>query len=451
MERALAIAPSTVNQTVSTSTPPHPSAPHIDIVTEPEQVAALANETEDHPHNISPRTTTTTTTNSVSVGSDEYVADTVPATAETQATTEPLIPKETKETTEPANEHTGGCGVVSASDHGTTGKQMSDGTSTQVKASTLDEEEEEEEDEENTSTCWVCYETSVMSSMVSPCRCKGTLEYVHTNCLLEWLDQSNNKQCSHCHYEYVIEEEYESSVHKCMDSPYIPYIVATVLLVCVFYLFHKLCRCIVSTFQKRTSVPTAPHVFSHSVMSMLRTALPAMHPSLSLVINGIDYSRLAPVGTLNFTMLFAEIELFAFLVAGLYYVGRMMYTAYRQPPESANHTDASVATEADETGGVGDDAHEGLAGNASTHPPGGTHTASENHTQDASTEDVPLCDVVDSYWNETTTGSSDTFSEESICVFPLDVLQTSFHSVHFFLKKSQMEIIKKKISIIEPN
>ena len=56
--------------------------------------------------------------------------------------------------------------------------------------------------------CRICLEEDELNNLISPCLCKGTLKYVHKNCLNEWRIVSNNeinmKKCSTCNFEYII-------------------------------------------------------------------------------------------------------------------------------------------------------------------------------------------------------------------------------------------------------
>ncbi|KAI8814341.1 hypothetical protein BJ742DRAFT_766741 [Cladochytrium replicatum] len=59
-------------------------------------------------------------------------------------------------------------------------------------------------------TCRICYggvdEEEALGRLFSPCKCKGTMKYVHLGCLNEWRKVSRKKesffQCDYCHYKY---------------------------------------------------------------------------------------------------------------------------------------------------------------------------------------------------------------------------------------------------------
>lgn len=55
-------------------------------------------------------------------------------------------------------------------------------------------------------TCRICMETEPAGSLFSPCRCRGTMKYVHRECLQRWRSTSTNQQsfyrCDQCHCRY---------------------------------------------------------------------------------------------------------------------------------------------------------------------------------------------------------------------------------------------------------
>ncbi|KAI8821659.1 uncharacterized protein EV422DRAFT_427191 [Fimicolochytrium jonesii] len=60
--------------------------------------------------------------------------------------------------------------------------------------------------------CRICYggpaepDEPYLGRLISPCKCKGTMRFVHTGCLNEWRKVSRKKesfyQCDHCLYKY---------------------------------------------------------------------------------------------------------------------------------------------------------------------------------------------------------------------------------------------------------
>ncbi|XP_074095067.1 uncharacterized protein LOC141524847 isoform X1 [Cotesia typhae] len=51
--------------------------------------------------------------------------------------------------------------------------------------------------------CRICHRPSgITEKLMSPCRCKGTLAYVHLSCLERWLNQSCRNHCELCRYRF---------------------------------------------------------------------------------------------------------------------------------------------------------------------------------------------------------------------------------------------------------
>merc|ERR1719422_744311 len=58
--------------------------------------------------------------------------------------------------------------------------------------------------------CRICQLPGVEPSnpLISPCRCLGSIRYVHNNCLLKWLEVSSRRRsgppsCELCQYQYL--------------------------------------------------------------------------------------------------------------------------------------------------------------------------------------------------------------------------------------------------------
>lgn len=55
-------------------------------------------------------------------------------------------------------------------------------------------------------TCRICLDMDNQEDIIVPCRCNGTMKYVHRACLQEWriqdTDSPNFRRCNQCLYEY---------------------------------------------------------------------------------------------------------------------------------------------------------------------------------------------------------------------------------------------------------
>lgn len=50
--------------------------------------------------------------------------------------------------------------------------------------------------------CRICQTNTANEVLISPCRCKGSMAYVHLSCLERWLNQSSRSYCELCKYQY---------------------------------------------------------------------------------------------------------------------------------------------------------------------------------------------------------------------------------------------------------
>ncbi|XP_034180415.1 E3 ubiquitin-protein ligase MARCHF8 isoform X2 [Osmia lignaria lignaria] len=56
------------------------------------------------------------------------------------------------------------------------------------------------------SVCRICHTNTSKEPLISPCRCKGSLAYVHLACLERWLNQSSRSYCELCRYHFNVIE-----------------------------------------------------------------------------------------------------------------------------------------------------------------------------------------------------------------------------------------------------
>ncbi|XP_044264904.1 E3 ubiquitin-protein ligase MARCHF3-like isoform X1 [Tribolium madens] len=55
----------------------------------------------------------------------------------------------------------------------------------------------------NFSVCRICHANNVPGeNLISPCRCKGSLAYVHLSCLETWINESFRLTCELCGFRY---------------------------------------------------------------------------------------------------------------------------------------------------------------------------------------------------------------------------------------------------------
>ena len=75
-----------------------------------------------------------------------------------------------------------------------------------VKENAVEQDKCKDSCEENIKRCRICYEgDQILSPLISPCKCNGTIKWVHEKCIKEWINISKKKYCPQCRYQYKIE------------------------------------------------------------------------------------------------------------------------------------------------------------------------------------------------------------------------------------------------------
>ncbi|XP_053686935.1 E3 ubiquitin-protein ligase MARCHF3 [Sabethes cyaneus] len=64
-------------------------------------------------------------------------------------------------------------------------------------------------------TCRICQSAMEKSHLISPCLCKGTLRYVHRECLEHWLSRSGLTYCELCLHRF---QTYSTLRYNCCES-----------------------------------------------------------------------------------------------------------------------------------------------------------------------------------------------------------------------------------------
>ncbi|ORX78428.1 hypothetical protein BCR32DRAFT_270075 [Anaeromyces robustus] len=84
----------------------------------------------------------------------------------------------------------------------------------------------------DTRVCRICFgganEILESGKLISPCKCKGSMKYVHVNCLNEWrLASANNAsyyQCDQCKYKYNFQR---TKFAKILSNKFVIFLIAT--------------------------------------------------------------------------------------------------------------------------------------------------------------------------------------------------------------------------------
>ena len=91
--------------------------------------------------------------------------------------------------------------------------------------------------------------------LIEPCRCKGSVRYVHAQCLLSWLERSADRRCPQCRYAYRIEEQHDTFLSRVVDSAYFTTVMTYIIISCCYLVFHLLFTRATSHFNYNFSSP----------------------------------------------------------------------------------------------------------------------------------------------------------------------------------------------------
>ena len=98
--------------------------------------------------------------------------------------------------------------------------------------------EDESKNQKEDKLCWICYEKDNTKELISACKCKGSLQYAHSDCISNWLTESKGVRCPQCKFTYKQSIEYESICYRIMDNKYVPICVSIFLIGLSYILFH---------------------------------------------------------------------------------------------------------------------------------------------------------------------------------------------------------------------
>jgi len=58
--------------------------------------------------------------------------------------------------------------------------------------------------------CRICRENGTRENLVHPCKCSGSIRYVHEKCLLEWIEHSKTETCELCKHKFQFAKVYQN-------------------------------------------------------------------------------------------------------------------------------------------------------------------------------------------------------------------------------------------------
>lgn len=78
----------------------------------------------------------------------------------------------------------------------------------------------QEKNSEDADTCRICRgEGSQDEPLFYPCKCSGSIKYVHQNCLMEWLSHSQKKHCELCKTPFRFTKLYDAHMPNTVPVP----------------------------------------------------------------------------------------------------------------------------------------------------------------------------------------------------------------------------------------
>ncbi len=101
--------------------------------------------------------------------------------------------------------------------------------------------------------CRICYEGDSEEKLIQPCKCSGTIGYIHPSCLRKTIHYNGSSICSICNSEYnIVETNLKKRVISfLLKSELITTIISILLLFVIINISYKLgigSYCLVSCF-----------------------------------------------------------------------------------------------------------------------------------------------------------------------------------------------------------
>ena len=82
-----------------------------------------------------------------------------------------------------------------------------------------EKEKEKEKDKKIVHVCRICHNIGTKNDpLLHPCKCSGSIKYIHERCLFEWLKHQSSNRCEICHFEFKFEYYYNGSLSSGIDN-----------------------------------------------------------------------------------------------------------------------------------------------------------------------------------------------------------------------------------------
>ena len=73
---------------------------------------------------------------------------------------------------------------------------------------------------EDMDTCRICHgEATEEEPLFYPCKCSGSIKFVHQSCLVEWLSHSQKKHCELCKTAFRFTKLYDPNMPQSLPTP----------------------------------------------------------------------------------------------------------------------------------------------------------------------------------------------------------------------------------------
>ncbi|XP_077507850.1 E3 ubiquitin-protein ligase MARCHF2-like [Amblyomma americanum] len=66
--------------------------------------------------------------------------------------------------------------------------------------------------------CRICFFGGRKQPLLEPCNCRGTIGYVHKECLESWIERTADGRCQICHYQFTVRKKVKSTWRLLGDS-----------------------------------------------------------------------------------------------------------------------------------------------------------------------------------------------------------------------------------------
>lgn len=95
--------------------------------------------------------------------------------------------------------------------------------------------------------CRICLEVNNIFDMISPCRCNGSLKFVHQHCLKLWLLKSDKSEidissCEVCKTKFVMNFKYSHSITPCNENScksWLPFLISCVMIIGILSFYYQ--------------------------------------------------------------------------------------------------------------------------------------------------------------------------------------------------------------------